>query len=395
MQGALEGIKVVDLARVVAGPMCTMMLADLGAEVIKVERPRAGDDTRRWGPPWAGSESAYYLSLNRNKRSITLDFKTEQGKEVVRRLAREADVFIENYKAGTLDRLGLGYEDLKQVNPRLVYCSITGYGLDGPDRDLPGYDFVVQGRGGIMSITGEEDGPPTAVGVPIVDVTAAQNAAISILAALRMRDATGQGQLCEIALLDSQVSWLINMASNYLIGGIDPGRIGNHHASISPYGSFKAQDEWFNLAVGNDGQFAKLCAALGEPELAVNPLFASNPLRVENREALTAELHKLFKQRPAREWVALLRDENVPCGSINTIREVFDDPQVKARGLAVEMQHPSCGPIRVVASPLRLHGAPVTYRRHPPLLGEHTGEVLAEQGYSAHEIATMREEGVI
>jgi formyl-CoA transferase len=395
MQGALEGIKVLDLARVVAGPMCTMLLADLGADVIKVERPGAGDDTRCWGPPWAGTESAYYLSLNRNKRSITVDFKTERGKEIIRRLAGEVDVLIENYKAGTLDRLGLGFEDLAKVNPRLIYCSITGYGLDGPDRDLPGYDFVVQGRGGIMSITGTADGPPTAVGVPIVDVTAAQNAAISILAALWARQRTGKGQLCEIALLDSQVSWLINMASNYLIGGTNPGRMGNHHASIAPYGSFKAQDEWFNVAVGNDGQFGKLCAALGDPDLAVNPLFATNPLRVENRDALTAELHKFLKERPAREWVALLRGENVPCGLINTISEVFDDPQVKSRGLAVEMAHPSCGPIRVVASPLRLHDAPVTYRRHPPLLGEHTEEVLAEQGYSAHEIATMREEGVI
>lgn len=395
MQGALQGIMVLDLARVVAGPMCTMMLADLGAEVIKVEKPGGGDDTRRWGPPWAGGESAYYISLNRNKRSITLDFKTEKGKEVIRRLALQADVVIENYKAGTLDRLGLGFEELRKENPGLVYCSITGYGLDGPDRNLPGYDFVVQGRGGIMSITGEEEGPPTAVGVPIVDVTAAMNAAISILAALRVRDLTGQGQFCEIALLDTQVAWLNNMASNYLVGGIDPGRIGNHHASISPYGSFKAKDEWFNMAVGNDGQFAKLCAAIGVPELTVNPLFATNPLRVENREALTAELHKFFRERTAREWVELLRDENVPCGPINTIREVFDDPQVNARGLVVDMPHPTCGEIKVVASPLRLHEAPVTYRRHPPLLGEHTEEILRQQGYSADEIIGLREEGVI
>jgi formyl-CoA transferase len=304
-------------------------------------------------------------------------------------------VLIENYKAGTLDRLGLGYDELKKENPGLVYCSITGYGLDGPDRAQPGYDFVVQGRGGIMSITGDAAGPPTAVGVPIVDVTAAMNAAISILAALRMRESTGRGQLCEIALLDSQVAWLNNMASNYLVGGEDPQRMGNHHASISPYGTFRAKDGWFNLAVGNDGQFAKLCCAIGLPELADNPLFATNPLRVENREALTAELEKFFRERTAEEWVEIIRREKVPCGPINSIREVFDDPQVRARGLVVELPHPTIGAVRTVASPLRLHDAPPTYRRHPPLLGEHTDEVLAEQGYSDGEVAALREEGVV
>jgi len=395
MQAALEGIKVLDLSRVVAGPMCTMTLADLGAAVIKVERPGQGDDTRVWGPPYAGTESSYFLSLNRNKRSLTLNFKDEAGKEIVRRLAREADVLVENYKAGTLDRLGLGYEQLSRDNPGLIYLSITGYGLDGPDRDLPGYDFIVQGRAGLMSITGEPEGSPMSVGVPIVDITAAYNAVISILAALRLREQTGRGQLCEISLLDVQVAWLINQGSYFLTGGITPHRSGNHHPSITPYETFLAKDGWFNIAVGNDGQFRRLCEVLGTLPLTEDERFATNPARVENRATLHQILSEYFSEGSVTHWVDLFCRERIPCGPINSIPEVFEDRQVKARQLVVEMPHPSLDSVKTVASPLRLHDAPVTYRRHPPLLGEHTEEVLAELGYDARQIADLRAGGVV
>ena len=395
MTAVLEGIKVLDLSRVVAGPVCTMTLGDLGADVVKVERVGAGDDTRRWGPPYLGDQASYFLALNRNKRSLTLDFKDERGKQIIRRLAREADVVVENYKTGTLDRLGLGYEELRKDNPGLIWVSITGYGLSGPHKDLPGYDFVIQGRGGLMSITGEPDGQPMSVGVPIVDITAAYNAVISVLAALRVRDQTGRGQLCEISLLDTQVAWLINQGSNYLTGGVTPHRSGNHHPSITPYESFRAKDAWFNIAVGNDGQFRRLCEVLGADELPGDPRFATNPARVENRETLHRLLTEYFEVRTAQEWVDTFFHERIPCGPINTIPEVFADEQVLARGMVVELPHPTTGSVKVVGSPLRLHDAPVTFRRHPPLLGEHTDEVLGELGYDPDAVAALRAEGVV
>jgi formyl-CoA transferase len=395
MPGALEGIQVLDLSRVLAGPMCGMTLADLGADVIKVERPGCGDDTRYWGPPYAGTESAYYLALNRNKRSITANLSTETGKGIVRQLAATSDVVIENFKAGSLDRMGLGYKDLSAANPGLVYCSITGYGLTGPDRDKPGYDFAIQGRGGIMSITGEPDGRPMKVGLAIIDVLAALNASIAILAALRVRSGTGKGQHVDISLLDSECACLTNQASNYLVGGMDPKRVGNANPNIVPYQAVKASDEWFNIAVGNNPQFARLCAALGVPALAADPRFSTNPDRVRNRQELIPLLSERFLERTAAEWLQILRSENVPADPINTIPQVFADEQVLARGMVVEMPHPTAGSVKLVGSPLKLSNNPVSYRRHPPLLGEHTEEVMGRLGYSDEEIKRLREEGAI
>jgi len=395
MAGALKGITVLDLSRVLAGPLCTMMLADLGAEVVKVERPGGGDETREWGPPWAGDESAYYLSVNRNKRGITVDLKAEEGREVVRRLAAKADILVENFKTGTLDKMGLGYDDLAPLNPGLIFCSITGYGHTGPDRDQPGYDFAIQGRGGIMSITGEPDGPPMKVGLAIVDVTAAQYAAVAILAALEARHTTGRGQRIDISLLDSQIAWLVNRAGNYLVGGAEPQRHGNAHPSIVPYESFRARDKWFTVAVGNDSQFARLAQTLGAPELASDPRFVSNPARVEHRLELVELLSGYFRRRDAEEWLTAFRREKIPGGPINSIPEALADPQVLARDMVIEMPHPTAGVVRLVGSPLKLSETPAAYVRHPPLLGEHTDEVLAELGYDADEVRSLRQHGIV
>jgi formyl-CoA transferase len=395
MAGALEGITVLDLSRVLAGPLCTMMLADLGAEVIKVERPGEGDETREWGPPWAGDESAYYLSVNRNKRGITVDLKAEEGREVVRRLAATADILVENFKTDTLDTMGLGYDDLAPLNPGLIFCSITGYGQTGPDRDQPGYDFAIQGRGGIMSITGEPDGQPMKVGLAIIDVLAALNACVGILASLHVRSQTGRGQHIDIALLDSECACLTNQASNYLVGGMNPGRVGNSNPNIVPYQAVKASDAWFNIAVGNNQQFARLCAALGAPELAADSRFAGNPDRVRNRQELVPLMAERFQQRTVTEWLDILRKENVPADPINSIPQVFSDEQVLAREMVVDMPHPTVGSVKLVGSPLKLSNNPVSYVRHPPLLGEHTDEILGELGYSDEEITHLREEGAI
>jgi formyl-CoA transferase len=395
MPGALEGIRVLDLSRVLAGPMCGMTLGDMGADVVKVERPGYGDDSRQWGPPYAATESAYYLALNRNKRSVTANLSTEAGKGIVRQLAAKSDVLIENFKTGALDDMGLGYQDLSVGNPGLVYCSITGYGRTGPDKDKAGYDFAVQGRGGIMSITGEPKGGPMKVGLAIIDVLAALNACIAILAALRVRALTGKGQHIDIALLDSECACLTNQASNYLVGGIHPKRIGNANPNIVPYQSVKASDEWFNIAVGNAPQFARLCAALGVPGLAADPRFSTNPERVRNREELIPLLSERFLERTAAEWLQILRAENVPADPINTIPQVFADAQVLAREMLVEMPHPTAGSVKLVGSPLKLSDSPVSYLRHPPLLGEHTEEVLGELGYSDNEVKRLREEGAI
>lgn len=395
MPGALEGIRILDLSRVLAGPMCGMTLADLGADVIKVERPGCGDDTRHWGPPYAGSESAYYLALNRNKRSVTVDLSTDAGKGIVRQLAAQSDVVIENFKTGALDRMGLGYQDLNADNPGLVYCSITGYGRTGPDANKAGYDFAIQGRGGIMSITGEPDGQPMKVGLAIIDVLAALNASIAILAALRVRSQIGKGQHLDIALLDSECACLTNQASNYLVGGMEPKRIGNANPNIVPYQAVKASDEWFNIAVGNNQQFARLCSALDVPELAEDPRFATNPDRVKNRAQLIPLLAERFVTRTAVEWLQILRTASVPADPISSIPQVFSDEQVLAREMVVEMAHPTAGSVKVVGSPIKLSDTPVSYRRHPPLLGEHTEAILEELGYSEEEVKRLREEGVI
>ncbi len=393
---ALADLLVVDLSRVLAGPYCTMMLADLGAQVLKIEVPGRGDDTRQWGPPFAGGEAAYYLSVNRGKKSVTLNLKSEAGREIVRELARRADVLVENFRVGTMEEWGLGYQDLQAINPGLIYCAITGYGQDGPYRDRPGYDFIIQAQGGIMSITGPVEGPPMKVGVAIVDITAGLYAAVAILAALHERQRSGQGQFIDIALLDSQVAWLANVGSNYLISGERPRRYGNAHANIVPYEPFPTRDGWIAIAVGNDRQWQQLCALAGWDDLASDPRFITNPLRVENREILVPILQERFRQETSRVWEEKLLAAGIPCAPIQTIDQVFADPQVLARGMLVELPHPTAGTVRLAGSPLKLSRTPVQLTEPPPLLGQHTDEVLATYlGYSADKIARLREEGVI
>jgi formyl-CoA transferase len=392
----LTDLLVLDLSRVLAGPFVTMMLADLGAEVIKVERPDGGDDTRQWGPPWAGGESAYYLSINRNKKSITLNLKTDKGREILRELAGRADVLVENWRAGTMEDWGLGYEALRGFNPGLIYCSITGYGQTGPCCDRPGYDFIIQAEGGVMSITGPAEGPPMKVGVAIVDLTAGMFAAISILAALHERERSGQGQYIDMALLDAQVAWLANVGSNYLVSGQRPGRYGNAHPNIVPYEPFATADGWIAVGVGNDRQWQLLCALAGWADLAADERFATNPQRVEHRDILVPILQKRFQARASDEWRADLLAAAIPCGSMNYIDQVFSDAQVLARDMLVELPHPTAGSIRLVGSPLKLSRTPVRIVEPPPLLGQHTQAVLSEYlGYTPADINHWRDEGVI
>jgi formyl-CoA transferase len=391
----LQGVRVLDLSRVLAGPYCTMMLGDLGADVIKVESPE-GDDTRRWGPPYLGGESAYYLCCNRNKRGVALNLADAQGREIARRLARESHILIENFRLGKMESWGLGYEELSKENPGLIYCSLSGYGRTGPDAQLPGYDYVLQGAGGIMSVTGDEDGPPVKVGVAIVDLTAGMFALSAILAALRVRDLTGKGQHIDISLLDSHLAWLANVGQNYLLSGEVPGRFGNGHPNIVPYETFATFDGWLVLAVGNDRQWARFCAATERPDLLGDPRFATNPARVENRAALVPLLAAILKERPTGYWLTLLEEADVPAGPVNTVDRALDSLQARARGMVQEVAHPGIGPIRMVASPLKLEATPPTISRHPPMLGEHTDEVLREAlGMDGQELAELRARGVI
>jgi len=393
----LSGIKVLDLSRVLAGPYCSMMLGDLGADVIKVERPGAGDDTRQWGPPEAGGEAAYYLCVNRNKRSITVDLKAPEGREIILALARRSDILLENYKVGTLDKMGLGYEDLRKENPGLIYCSITGFGLNGPYKDKPGYDFMIQGMGGLMSITGDPQGPPMKVGVAIVDIFAGLFASSAVLAALRYREKTGKGQHVDVALLDAVVACLANVGSNYLVSGEVPKRYGNAHPNIVPYEPFRTKDgTYINLAVGNDRQWRDFCRLAGAEHLADDPRFATNPQRVVHREALIPLVAELMLQKTADEWLEALDRLKIPCGPINTLDRVFSDPQVLAREMVVEVPHPTAGKVKLVASPMKFSDTPCEVRRHPPLLGEHTEEVLQRDlGYPPEKIASLRAAGVI
>nr|WP_297532659.1 CaiB/BaiF CoA-transferase family protein [uncultured Roseateles sp.] len=408
---ALKGVRVLDLSRVLAGPWCTQTLADLGADVIKIERPPkgghpGGDDTRGWGPPYlkdrAGqdtAEAAYYLGANRNKRSVAIDIASPQGQDLIRELARRADVLVENYKVGDLTRYGLDAAALLEINPRLVFCSVTGFGQTGPYRDRAGYDYAVQGLGGLMSVTGEADalpgGGPQKVGVAVADLFTGMYATVAILAALRHRDATGQGQVVDMALLDTQVAMLANLGANYLTTGKAPRRMGNAHQNIVPYQVFQASDGHLIVAVGNDGQFVKFCELLGLPELPRDPRYASNSQRVRHRDELVPLLAARVAERPRQHWLDAMEAAKVPGGAINDLSEVFDDPQVQHRGMVVSMAHPLSDALRVVASPMKLSETPVAYRLPPPLMGQHTDEVLAELGHGPDAIAAWREEGVI
>jgi crotonobetainyl-CoA:carnitine CoA-transferase CaiB-like acyl-CoA transferase len=386
-QGALSGLRVLDLSRVLAGPWASQLMADLGADVVKVERPGAGDDTRAWGPPWlTGSdgqptaESAYFLSANRNKRSVTIDLGQPEGQLLVKELAAKADILIENFKVGGLAQYGLDYASLKELNPRLIYCSITGFGQTGPYAPRAGYDFLIQGMGGLMSLTGRPDGAegegPIKVGVALTDVMTGLYATVSVLAALAHRERTGQGQYIDLALLDVQIACLANQSANYLIGGIVPGRMGNAHPSIVPYQDFPTADGYMIIAVGNDGQFASFCRAIGRPEWAADERFATNPQRVRHRDELIASIRSVTVTRTTVEWIAAMEVAGVPCGPINSVDKVFADPQVQARGMRIEMPHPYADTVPLVANPIRMSESPVQYRRPPPTLGEHTEEVL-------------------
>ncbi|MBN8582932.1 MAG: CoA transferase [Anaerolineae bacterium] len=390
----LQNIRVLDLSRVLAGPYCTMVLGDLGAEVIKVEPPE-GDETRGWGPPFAGGESAYYLCVNRNKRGMVVNLKTEEGKNILRGLAMQSDVLVENFRPGTLKKFGLDFETLHTLNPGLVYCSISGFGQTGSLRDKPGYDFMIQAMGGIMSITGEPDGEPMKVGVAVADLFAGQNAVISILAALQARTFTGDGQYIDIALFDSELGWLANVASNFLILGKNPRRYGNAHANIVPYQSFQASDGWFVVAVGNDKQFESFCKVICKPELSADERFFTNSARVQNREILIPILTPIFLQRSVNDWLSLIGDQ-FPCGPINTVEQVFSMQHVKEREMLVEMEHPTIGALPLVGSPLKMGDTPVSYRLPPPLMGEHTKEILTKVlGFSAEKVTSLTESGCI
>jgi len=405
--GALSGYRVLDLSRVLAGPWCGQVLADLGAEVIKIERPGVGDDTRGWGPPYMkaadgsdSSEAAYYQSTNRNKLSVALNLATEEGQALVRALAGECDVLIENYKAGSLAKYGLDYDSLSKVNPRLVYCSITGFGQTGPRAEEPGYDFIIQGMGGLMSITGEKDGVPGAgpqkVGVAVSDVMTGLYSVVAIQAALLAREKTGRGQHCDMALLDVQVAMLGNQSQNYLATGRSPGRQGNAHVNIVPYQVFSAQDMDFIIACGNDSQFVSLCDAIGLPELPRDPRFTRNADRVRNREIIVGKLAEHFQGDSADNWVRRIHAMKVPVGVINDIGRALDEPQVVARDMLVEIPHAQNPAFRMVGSPLKLSETPVEYQRPAPMLGEHTDEVLKRRlGLDDARLAQLKAEGVI
>jgi len=406
-RGPLTGVRVLDLSRILAGPWSGQIFADLGAEVIKVERPGRGDDTRGWGPPFLKDktgketgEAAYFLSTNRGKKSITLDIAKPTGQEIARGLAKVSDALLENYKVGDLERYGLGYDALSTINPRLVYCSITGFGQSGPFRDRAGYDFMIQGMGGLMSITGERDtkpgGGPQKVGVAIADIMTGMYATVAVLSALHERQTSGLGQYIDMALLDAQVAWLANQNMNYLIGGEPPARMGNAHPNIVPYQTFQTRDGDLILAVGNDNQFRKFCEAAGIPDLPRDPCFATHVGRVRNRDACEAAIAPAIKRRTTAEWVALLEPLGVPCGPINRLDEVFDNPQVKHRGLKIDVPHPLSGTVPQVANPIKFSRTPLAYDTPPPLLGQHTDEILrGVLGKSDADIAELRASGVI
>ena len=401
----LSGVRVFDLTRILAGPTCTQLLGDLGADIIKVEKPFVGDDTRTWGPPYVKdrlgndtTESAYYLSANRNKRSVTIDLSQPAGIELAKKFIEKSDVLIENFKVGGLAKLGLGYEDIREQFPNLVYCSVTGFGQTGPYAPRAGYDFLAQGIGGIMSITGTPEGEPVKVGVGIADVMTGMYASTAILAALRHRDATGEGQHIDTCLLDTQISWLINEGTNYLISGEIPKRLGNEHPNIVPYKVFSTSDGYVILAVGNDRQFRDWCTAAGADDLKDDERFKTNPLRIKNREVLYQKMPSFMKRKTTKEWLSIMEEVKVPCSPVNNIEQVFDDPHVKHREMKIEMDHElsGSGKVPLIGNPLKLSATPPQYRRPPPTLGQHTEEVLSEiLELNSQEIKELRDKGAI
>ena len=407
MSGPLTHLAVLDLSRILAGPWCTQHLADLGATVWKIERPGTGDDTRAWGPPYLKdvqgndtSEAAYYLCCNRGKHSVAVDFTQPEGRDIVLALARQADVLVENFKVGGLAKYGLDYANVAKLNPRLVYCSITGFGQTGPYAERAGYDFIIQGMSGFMSVTGERDdapgGGPQKAGVAITDLVTGLFAAVGILAALQYRERTGEGQHLDTSLLDSAVAMMSVMNLNYLVTGVVPKRIGNAHPNIVPYQVFACADGHVIVAVGNDSQFAKFCEAAGVPQWSADPRFARNADRVRNRAVLVPMIEAVVRTRAQHDWIAALEARGVPCGPINTLDQVFAEPQLAARGMKVEMPHPLAGVVPQVGSPLRYSATPVAYDRAPPLLGEHTARVLEERlGYDAGRIAALAARNIV
>jgi succinate--hydroxymethylglutarate CoA-transferase len=394
--GALEGLRVLDLTRILAGPLCAQILGDMGADVIKVEPPGTGDDTRSWGPPFTGGESAYFVGINRNKRSVTLNMATKAGQEILAQLIRRSDVLVENFKLGTLEKWGFGNDWLEQNAPRLIRCSITGYGSSGPDAGLPGYDFILQAESGLMSICGEAEGTPTKYGVAIVDVVTGLYACNSVLGALAARNRTGRGQHVEVCLYDSGIAMLINVASNFLVSGKDARRFGNGHPTIVPYTTYPTADGTIAVAVGNDGQFVRFAETAGHPEWARDPRFAKNPDRVINREAIDSAIADALKTDRTESWIAKLRAVGVPCGPINTVAEALSDPHTLARDMVRTVRHATAGELKLVGIPFEMNGTPATIRRPPPLLSEHTDEVLGgELGLSAERLAQLRADRVI
>ncbi len=404
-KGPLSGITILDLTRILAGPFCTQMLGDMGANIFKIERPGSGDDTRRFGPPFLKDEvgndtveSAYFMSANRNKRSVTIDIAKPEGQQLIRRLIARSDVLMENFKAGNLVRYGLGFDDLKEEFPSLIYCSITGFGQTGPYAERPGYDPLIQAMGGVMSVTGEPDGEPQKVGVPIADIMAGMYAGVAVTAALREREVSGKGQFIDIGMLDTHVAWLAIQGMNYLISGENPKRLGSGHPNIVPYQVFVTEDGYIMVTIGNDAQFGRFCEFAGVAELARDARFAGNGDRVQNRDALIDLLRPVFAAKSSTFWLDGLENLNIGCGPINNIDQVFADRQVKDRGMVVKMSHPTAGdnPVPLIASPLRFSGTPVSYRHPPPVLGEHTNDVLRDVlDLDDAELALLKETGII
>ena len=396
MPQPLTGLRILDLTRVLAGPYCTMMLADMGADVVKVERPVAGDDTRGFGPPFVGGESTYFMSINRNKRGMTLDLKHERGLDVLHDLLETADVVVENFRPGLMESFGFGYESARAINPRLVYCSISGYGGTGPDAALPGYDLIIQGEGGVASLTGDQDGPPFKVGTSQADIVAGMMACQGVLLALIARERTGRGQKVDIGMLDCQVAMLTYQAGIYFATGESPSRIGNRHPSIAPYETFECRDGYLNVACGNESMWRRFCGAAGLDELTEDPRFLSNADRVKHADDLRAVLGPAMTERTIAEWLEVLRSAGVPAGRIDSVRDVCEHPQVIARDMVVELEHPEAGPIRVTGVPVKLSDTPGAVDLPPPALGQHTEEVLSDWlGLSGAEVAELRRKKVV